>query len=140
MYIASIVLVVVGSLIYHVSSRAIDHRLPPSIALAIAYSAALVIVLAAGAIGERRAMTPGALRYVSWATIGLALGIVLIEAGFLFAYRAGWKLSLAALVGNVASAVLLVAVGIGALDERLSPANIAGLALAAVALVLLNWK
>ena len=140
MYVASLALAVVGSLIYHVSSRAIDHRLPPSIALAIAYGAALLMVLAAGVVGERRSLTTGAFKYVTWATIGLAVGVVLIEAGFLFAYRAGWKLSLAALVANVASAVLLVAVGVAALNERLSGANIAGLALAALALVLLNWK
>lgn len=138
MYILSIALAVLGSLCYHVSSRAVDRRLPVSIALAVAYATAFFIVLASGLIIERRAFSTEIVRYIRWPAFGLAAGIVLIEAGFILAYRAGWKISGASLVANVISSVLLVVIGRTLLDERLSPTAWSGVVLAVVALVLMN--
>ncbi len=100
MYILSIALAVVGSLCYHLSSRAIDRRVPVSLALAVAYGTAFAMTAIAGAITERTRVA-AAIRYINWPTAGLALGIVLIEAGLILAYRSGWKISGASLVANV---------------------------------------
>jgi multidrug transporter EmrE-like cation transporter len=139
MYILSIALAVFGSVCYHLSGRAIDRRLPLWIALAVAYGTAFALVVVAGVAGDRKHGISTSLAYVNWATFGLAVGIVLIEAGFVLAYRAGWTVSTASLVANVTAALLLVAIGRVLLQETLPPVAHAGIALAVVALVLLNW-
>ena len=46
MYIFSLALVVIGSLCYHLSNRAVNQQLPPAFALIVTYATALGIVTA----------------------------------------------------------------------------------------------
>ena len=45
---------------------------------------------------------------ISWPSVALGLAVVMIEAGYLIAYRIGWKLNRAALTSNVIVAILLI--------------------------------
>ena len=140
MYIFSLALVVIGSLCYHLSNRAVNQQLPPAFALIVTYATALGIVTAWSlAAGEPQS---GGARWsaVNWPTFTLAAGVVLIEAGFLLAYRSGWKLSTAALVANVGSSLLLVVIGSAAYGERLPGPRLVGVALAVVGLILINYR
>jgi len=138
MYLASIALVVIGSLCYHLSNRAVNQQLPPAFALVVTYGTALVIVIG-WSIAAREQGRGASWRNVNWPTFTLAGGVVLIEAGFLLAYRAGWKLSTASLVANVGSSLLLVLIGVTAFGEELSRTTAAGLALAIAGLALINY-
>ena len=139
MYLASIALVVIGSLCYHLSNRAVNQQLPPAFALIVTYGTALAIVIG-WSIAARETGRGASWRNVNWPTFTLAAGVVLIEAGFLLAYRAGWKLSTASLVANVGSSLLLVLIGVTAFGEELSRTTAAGLALAIAGLALMNYK
>jgi multidrug transporter EmrE-like cation transporter len=63
-----------------------------------------------------------------------------LELGFLLAYRAGWVISLAALVTIATVALLLLPVGLAFFRERLNAVNVLGAALSLAGLVLLNWR
>ena len=139
MYLASIALVVVGSLCYHLSNRAVNQRLPPAFALIVTYATALAIVTG-WSLAARERGRGASWRNVNWPTFSLAAGVVLIEAGFLLAYRTGWKLSTASLVANVGSSLLLVLVGVAMFGEELSRTTVAGLVLAIAGLVLINYR
>jgi multidrug transporter EmrE-like cation transporter len=70
----------------------------------------------------------------------LAVVIVGLDLGFLYLYRSGFEVSLGALVTQSAAALLLLGIGIGFFRERLTAANVAGLALCLAGLWLVNRR
>jgi len=137
-YTLAITLTIAANLGYHFAQKSIDPQADPMVSLVATYAAALAIslgwLLATGG-GPRLVAGIGQLGWPSWLLGGC---VVLLELGFLLAYRAGWPVQTAALYSNVAVAVLLVPVGLFAFQESLSPQRIAGFALAIAALVLLT--
>jgi drug/metabolite transporter (DMT)-like permease len=76
---------------------------------------------------------------LNWASVGLGVTLVGLELGFLLAYRLGWSVSLAGLASNATVSVLLLPVGYLLFRERLTPLNLAGVVVAVIGLVLMNW-
>jgi hypothetical protein len=74
------------------------------------------------------------LTVVNWSSLALGVSVVMIEAGFLVAYRLGWKLNRAALTSNVA---VLIPLGTILFQEHVSLRMIAGAALCISGLILL---
>lgn len=139
MYTISIVMIVAGSLCYHVCNRSIDQRIAASISLSVTYAVALTIV-AAVAIAQRwsaRPTTPP-FQHVGWATGGVAVGVVLIEAGYLLAYRAGGKITTASVFATAIASMLLLPAGVYLYDEHVSVRQLLGLAMAIVAIGLIS--
>jgi drug/metabolite transporter (DMT)-like permease len=68
----------------------------------------------------------------------VGVSIVGVELAVLLAYRTGWKISLVSVIGNTASALLLVFVGLIFYHEQLSGKNVAGIALCLVGLTLIT--
>ena len=62
----------------------------------------------------------------NWAPVVMGLTVVGLELGYIFIYRAGWKVSVASLVANIALACLLVVVGVLLYKEVLTLRQVAG--------------
>ena len=76
------------------------------------------------------------LRESNWAVFILGLAAASIELGFLLAYRASWRISLAAVATNVTVTILLVPIGVMIFKDHLSLRNILGLVFCILGLVL----
>jgi len=76
------------------------------------------------------------LKDLNWATYVVGLSIVGVELAILLAYRAGWKISLASVVANVATALLLVIIGVVGYREHLAARHVVGLLMCLGGLVL----
>jgi uncharacterized membrane protein len=133
-------LIILSSTIYHLTQKATPVDAHPLLTLAVSYAAATLVCLAAlplfpsaGGLGE-------AMRKLNWTSFLLALAITVIEVGFLLAYRAGWKISLAALIANTSVALLLVPIGILGFAERFSIHHVVGVILCIAGLIFLNVK
>ncbi|AXE35272.1 EamA family transporter [Chromobacterium phragmitis] len=126
MFFAAILLAVAGSVVYHLSIKQLPQDLNPFFSLAVSYGLALALCLAGMWWLPGGQRDPSAL---GWSNLGVALGILGIEMGFLLAYRAGWNLGYAALSANVLSAALLLPIGYWLFRESLSPGRLAGLGL-----------
>jgi multidrug transporter EmrE-like cation transporter len=59
---------------------------------------------------------------------------------YILAYRAGWRISIAAIFVNTTVTLLLIPIGLLAFQEKLSPVNAAGVLVAIVGLVMMNVK
>ena len=79
-------------------------------------------------------------RNLNWASVAVGVAIVGIELGFVVAYRAGWRISVASLVANVSTALLLVAVGLVFFRERLSGRGALGIVLCMAGLGLVMYR
>ena len=77
-----------------------------------------------------------AIKESNWAVLGVGIAAACIEVGFMLAYRAGWKISIAAVVTNVAATAMLVPIGIIIFKDHLSMRNILGLVFCVLGLVL----
>lgn len=131
-----VVLVITSAVVYHLAQKSLGTTSSPWPVLALAYAVALALTLVLALVnGDDLLCLPAPPERLAALLIGLgALGV---EAGFFFAYRAGWSLASASVIGNAIVTVILAAVGILVLGEHLSPTRGAGLGLAVTAAVLL---
>jgi hypothetical protein len=137
LYVGSIALTITGNIAYHMLNKAVAPAAHPFASLVATYgvgfAASLAVLAAIGPAGVR-----GGLRDLNWASYALGLVVALLEVGFLLAYRAGWKISVAAVYSNVAVGLLLLPIGYLLYRETMTPTNLAGVVLAVVALVLMS--
>jgi drug/metabolite transporter (DMT)-like permease len=106
----------------------------------VTYAAATALCLALLPFFPLRAGLAGELRRLNWASVVLAAAVTGVEVGFLLAYRAGWNISLAALIANTAVAAILVPVGLLLFAEQIRPIQAIGIGACLVGLVLINYR
>jgi len=138
LFYAAIGLAVLSSIFYHVFVKLIPATANPAISLAVAYLTSLVLCAGLLFLYPIDHSIIREIKKLNWATVGLAVALVGLELGFLLAYRAGWKISTAAIIVNVAATLLLIPVGLVLFKERLSPVNIAGIVVCVAGLVMVN--
>jgi drug/metabolite transporter (DMT)-like permease len=140
LFYVAILLAVSASTLYHIIIKVTPAEVNPAISLAATYATAMLLSLGLLVVFPLKTGIGEAFRQLNWASYALAFALVGLEAGFLLAYRAGWNVSVAAIVVNAAATVLLVGVGIGLFRERLTPVNVLGILVCVVGLVLVNLK
>src|SRR2546428_1256138 len=107
-----IALTALATTLYHVAQKAIAPGVHPMVSLVITYATSLVACLVVVPFAPGGVTFVRSLRDLNWATYVVGLSIVGVELAILLAYRAGWKISLASVVANVATALLLVIIGV----------------------------
>jgi len=132
----SIALVVGTNLVYHVAQKSIPADTHPLVSVLASYVIALVTTLLLFPFFPVRTSLGQAVRQLKWPTVAVGISIVGIEIGFLLAYRAGWRISLGSTVAAAAVAVLLIPTGLSLYGEKLSAANVTGIALCIAGLAL----
>jgi drug/metabolite transporter (DMT)-like permease len=105
----TLIMIIGGGVLYHVSQKATPAGLNPFLALAVSFGVASLGCLALFA-GNQGSAAPG-LHGVNWTSIGLAAAVMLIESGYLIGYRAGLQLNRTAFACNNLVALALLAVG-----------------------------
>jgi uncharacterized membrane protein len=137
---APLALIILSSTLYHLSQKATPPNAHPLLTLAVSYAAATLVCVAALPLIPLQGGLAEAVRKLNWTSLLLALAITGIEVGFLLAYRAGWKISQAALIANTSVALLLVPIGILGFAEKFSINHIIGVSLCIAGLILLNTR
>lgn len=131
---------IAGQVLYHVTQKSISAGAHPVISLLTFYLVAAVLTLPLllffpvnGSLGEE-------IQKLNWAVYGVAASIVMIEIGFLLAYRAGAELSSAAVLTASVVAVSTLVIGAMFFRESLSVVKVAGIALCLAGIGLMTWK
>ena len=138
-YVFTMALTVLSNVGYHLSQRAISRDVDPLVSLAITYVVALATTVAAlPFFSGREALSWSAYGKANWASYALGVTAVGLELGFLLAYRAGWRVSLAAIVSNTWVALLLIPVGLLFFREAMDLRRASGIVLAVAGLWLLG--
>jgi multidrug transporter EmrE-like cation transporter len=130
---------IAGFVTYSLVLKTVRSDLHPLLFLSIAYAVAFAIATALwvawGNFGSKVVTSTD----VFWAVL-LGVSLVVIEFGFLLTLRNGWPVGVAATTINVATATLLLGIGMFLYKEHLSAVNIAGAALCIGGLILITWK
>jgi hypothetical protein len=139
-YLGSMLLTVLSNVGYHLCQRSISDKVNPLLSLALTYVVALTATLIAFPFfrGSEALSLGEQVRTANWATYALGFALVGLELGFLLVYRAGWKVSVAALTSNALVTILLIPVGLMAFNEQLGFKKVLGILLASAGLWLLK--
>jgi len=78
------------------------------------------------------------IRSCNWTTIVLGFTVVLLETGFIFAYRAGWSVAHAGIFSNVVVAIIMIPVAVLVYHDPVSKIKLLGVVIAAVGLILIG--
>ena len=136
-YFWPIALAVLSNTAYHLSSKSLPEDVSPFASLTVTYLIAALV-----SAGLHFTLNGGSLikeySRLNWAPFVLGLVIVGLEAGFMYAYKAGWQVSTAALVQSCFLAVLLILVGWLFFKEALTWKKLAGAAICLIGIAFIN--
>jgi uncharacterized membrane protein len=120
-------LTVGGMLFYHISQKSMPKEMNPFVVTIMAYGVGILLCALCAFVYPGKKNIFASIRGSNWAVFVLGAAAASIELGFLLAYRAGWRISVAAVASNVAVTILLIPVGIIVFKDHLSFRNVLGL-------------
>lgn len=138
--IAFLLVAALGNAIYHLGQKTAPSGANPLLVLMAVYALAFLMTALAAPF------LPGGLGPIDWGLLTrwplwlLALGAVLIELGFLMAYRSGGALQWSGVVMNGVAALLLLPFAVLAFREPLNPSRIIGIGVTLAGMWLLTRK
>jgi uncharacterized membrane protein len=135
-----IILMILGTTFYHVAQKSVPTNVNPMFSLAMNYITAIIGTMLLIPFYPQRTAGPWSLKGVNWASCAVGISIVAVELSVLFAYRTGWRISILSVIGNTASALLLVGIGLVFFHEHVSARNLTGVVLCLVGLALVTQK
>ncbi len=139
-YVWPIVLIVLSNTLYQICAKSVPEGMNPFASLTATYLVAAVI---SGILYYLPGANSGLLKEYSklnWAPIVLGIVIVGLEAGYIFAFKAGWQVSTAQVVQAAIVAVVLLFVGYLLYHEALTWNKIIGIVICLIGLAFINLK
>jgi len=133
-----VILMIIGTTTYHIAQKSVPGSINPVFSLVINYLTALAGTFLLIPLYPTRTAGSWSLRSVNWASAAVGISIVGVELAVLLAYRSGWRVSLLSVIGNSASALLLVGIGLAFFHEHLSLRNVSGVILCLIGLALIS--
>jgi len=133
-----VILMIVGTTTYHIAQKFVPGSVNPVFSLVMNYLTALVGTLLLIPLYPTRTAGNWDLKGINWASAAVGVSIVGVELAVLLAYRSGWRVSLLSVIGNTASALLLVGIGLAFFHEQLSMRNGIGVALCLIGLAMIS--
>ncbi|HTU66662.1 MAG TPA: EamA family transporter [Steroidobacteraceae bacterium] len=131
---------IAATVAYHIVMKLTPAGASPFLSLAVTYGiGALTFALVYAVLPGGPTLRAG-FSGLNWTAFALAIAVVGLDVGFLLLYRGGFDVSLGQIITQSAAALLLVLIGVAFFAEKLSLANIAGILLCVVGLVLINRK
>ena len=136
-YLWPLLLVIISNTVYNICTKSTPQNIQPFASLTITYlisaaiSAVLFFVLSED---KNLALEMGK---ANWATFLLGGVLVLLEVGWIYMYRVGWKVSVGSLVANIGLACTLLLIGVLFYREALTLRQLAGILLCMASLFLL---
>ena len=139
-YIWPIALIVLSNTMYQICAKSVPEGMDPFASLTVTYLVgAAVSGLLYFTLGNHTGLLKEYAR-LNWAPFVLGLVIVGLEAGYIFAFKAGWQVSTAQVVQAAVLAGVLLFVGWLLYHEALTWNKIAGIVICLIGLVFINLK
>ncbi|MGE5204878.1 MAG: EamA family transporter [Chlamydiota bacterium] len=134
-----LLLTVGATTLYHIAQKSVSPQVNPMLSVTVNYVTALVVSLLILPFYPGNSLR-ASWKHLNWASVAVGVAIVGIELGFVVAYRAGWRISVASLIANVATALLLLVVGLTFFSEHLSARSAVGIGLCIAGLGLVMYR
>jgi uncharacterized membrane protein len=139
-YVWPIGLVVISNLVYQICAKSVPQGINPLASLTITYLVGAVASAILYFILNRGGNLFQEYGKLNWAPIVMGIVIVGLEAGWIYAYKAGWQVSVGFIVQSAFLAVALVFVGFLLYKEALTWNKLVGVGVCLAGLVVINLK
>ena len=139
-YIWPVALVILSNIVYQICAKSVPEGMNQFASLTVTYlvGAAASITLYFFSDGRNGSLF-SEIGKTNWAPVVLGIVIVGLEVGFVYAYRAGWQVSMASIVQSAVLAVALIFVGRLLYKEPLTWNKLVGIAACLAGLVFINY-
>lgn len=139
-YVWPIALVVLSNIVYHVCAKSVPETVSPFASLTVTYLiGALFSAIMFFAVEKDHNLIREISR-MNWAPYLLGVVIVGLEVGYIYAYKAGWQVSVASIVQSSFLAIALIVVGTLVYREALTWNKLVGIGICMVGLMFINLK
>ena len=139
-YIWPIALLVVSNTMYQICAKSVPEDMNPLASLIITYLigavASTVLYFVLGSDGS----LAKEFGKVNWAPFVLGFVIVGLEVGWIYAYKAGWQISMGFIVQSSFLAITLLLVGYFLYHEALTWNKLVGIAICLIGLIFINYN
>ena len=139
-YVWPIALVVLSNTVYQICAKSVPNGMNPFASLTVTY---LVGAVASGILFFALGTEGNPVKEygkLNWAPFVLGIVIVGLEAGWIYAYKAGWQVSTGFIVQSAFLAAVLLLVGYFLYHEALTWNKLVGVAICLIGLVFINYK
>ena len=139
-YIWPIALIVLSNTVYQICAKSVPGRMNPFASLTVTYLVgALASVVLYYTLGSRGNLLKE-FGKLNWAPFAMGIVIVGLEAGWIYAYKAGWQVSTGFIVQSAFLAAVLLIAGYFIYHESLTWNKIVGVVICLIGLVFINYK
>ena len=139
-YLWPIVLVVLSNTIYQICAKSVPEEMNPFASLTVTYLiGAIASAIMYFVLGKNGNLIKEYGK-LNWAPFVLGLVIVGLEAGWIYAYKAGWQVSTGFIVQSAILAVMLLAIGYFLYHEAFTWNKVVGVGICLIGLVFINYK
>jgi drug/metabolite transporter (DMT)-like permease len=140
LYYLSAGVAIIGAVGYHYFVKMVPATINPVVSVIGLYLGVLALSFILLPLFPAEGGLRSHVRQLNWVQIAVAVTVMLIELGFLLMYRYGWDLSTGNLVTNVFINIILVALGLGLLGEKMSWVNALGIILSIIGVALISYR
>lgn len=139
-YVWPIALVVLSNIVYQICAKSVPGHVSPFASLTITYLVGALLSAIMFFITEKNHNIVKEVGQMNWAPYVLGIVVVGLEVGFIYAYKAGWQVSMASVVQSSFLAIALIIVGTMLYHEALTWNKLVGIGICMVGLVFINMK
>lgn len=140
MFYLSAALAIIGAVGYQFFLKRVPSGINPIVSVLGIYVAVFALAIVLVPLFPANGGFLSHVRQLNWIQLALGVSVIFIELGFLLMYRSGWNLSEGNLVTGVVINLVLVALGVLLLGEKLSLVNVAGIVLSIAGVALISYK
>ncbi len=139
-YIWPIALIVLSNTIYQICAKSVPEGMNPFASLTVTYLVGALASAVLYYVSGSRGNLMKEYGKLNWAPFILGIVIVGLEAGWIYAYKAGWQVSTGFIVQSAFLAAVLMVTGYLIYHEALTWNKIVGVAVCLIGLVFINYR
>ena len=139
-FVWPLALVVLSNVFYQICAKAVPEGMNPFASLTVTYMVAAVISFVLYYVLGKHTNILQEYKQLNWAPFVLGIVIIGLEVGMIYAYKAGWPVSMAQIVQAAVVTVILIFVGHMIYKETITWNKIAGILVCLAGLGLINLK
>lgn len=133
-YIWPVALIVLSNIVYQICAKGIPQEMNTFASMTVTYAVATLVSGILFFISTKGSGIIQQFKLTNWATVVLGIVITGLEVGFIFAYKAGWKVNTLATVTNAFLAIALLFLGLFMYKESINWSKVVGVIICLVGL------
>lgn len=137
-YIWPLAIIVLSNIVYQICAKGIPQEMNTYASMTVTYAVATLFSALMFFVTTKGGNIIHEFKLSNWATVVLGIVITGLEVGFIYAYKAGWKVSTLATVTNAFLAIGLLFLGFFMYHEVINWSKILGVAICLVGLWFIN--